>query len=92
MNIQFYSDPGHGWYRVPVRALQTLGIAAQISPYSYLRTKYAYLEEDADAALFFATLGERGIQPRIFSKFTNRPSAIRRYPSYSHQALLDLIG
>lgn len=92
LTITHYSDPGHGWYRVQSWVIQALDLTDQISPYSYLSRKYVYLEEDADAALFFATLGERGIQPRIFTKHTNRPSNIRNYPAYSHQALLDLIG
>ncbi len=92
MKVIFYTDPGHGWYRIPIWVLQALGIAEQISPYSYINSKYVYLEEDADAALFFATLGERGIQPRIYTRVSSRPSGIRQYPSYSHQALLDLIG
>jgi antirestriction protein ArdC len=50
----FTSDPGHGWLVVPVSDIATLGIAQDISPYSYLspRGGKAYLEEDGDAPRF----------------------------------------
>jgi antirestriction protein ArdC len=50
----FTSDPGHGWLVVPVSDIATLGIAQNISPYSYLspRGGKAYLEEDGDAPRF----------------------------------------
>ncbi|MBU2853362.1 zincin-like metallopeptidase domain-containing protein [Acidithiobacillus ferriphilus] len=50
----FTSDPGHGWLVVPVSDIFTLGIAPNISPFSYLspRGGKAYLEEDGDAPRF----------------------------------------
>jgi len=46
----FFEDPGHGWLRVPLKEVEP--IADKISPYSYMRGKYAYLEEDCDAWTF----------------------------------------
>lgn len=48
------SDPGHGWLVVPVKDIAQLGIAQEISGYSYLspRGSKAYLEEDRDAPIF----------------------------------------
>ncbi|MCD6434937.1 MAG: hypothetical protein J7L15_00895 [Clostridiales bacterium] len=46
----FFTDPGHGWLRVLLTELEP--IKDKISPYSYMRGKYAYLEEDCDMAVF----------------------------------------
>lgn len=50
----FTSDPGHGWLAVPVSDIAKLGIADQITPYSYQspRGGKVYLEEDGDAPRF----------------------------------------
>lgn len=50
----FFKDPGHGWLRVPVQELHELGIAGQISRYSYRNGTVAYLEEDCDLEAFCA--------------------------------------
>ena len=47
-----YIDPGHGWLKVPRKELHELGIADQITPYSYQRGDWVYLEEDRDWAVF----------------------------------------
>jgi Leu/Phe-tRNA-protein transferase len=78
-----YTDPGHGWVKVPRKFLVELGIHKQVSHYSYQRGAFAYLEEDADATLFFNTLKTRGIlvDQRLHS--TDRSSKIRSYASYA---------
>lgn len=48
----FHSDPAHGWLAVPLAELAKLGIANQISGYSYADGVYAYLEEDCDLSTF----------------------------------------
>lgn len=48
----FHSDAGHGWVKVPKRELKQLGIFDKITPYSYQKGDFAYLEEDNDATLF----------------------------------------
>ncbi|MDR7926427.1 zincin-like metallopeptidase domain-containing protein [Acidithiobacillus thiooxidans] len=52
----FTADPGHGWLVVPIRDIVDLGIAQDITPFSYLspRGSKAYLEEDVDAPRFVA--------------------------------------
>lgn len=56
LTLVFHSDPGHGWLEVPVAHLRELGIAGEISGYSYLRHGprhgSAFLEEDCDAPCF----------------------------------------
>ena len=46
LNLNYFTDPGHGWVSVKIDVLKTLGIADQISHYSYMRGSSAYLEED----------------------------------------------
>lgn len=48
----FFHDPGHGWLRVPHKMILALGIAAEISGYSYVDKDYVYLEEDCDYSRF----------------------------------------
>lgn len=48
----FIVTPGHCWLRVPLSELKELGIANQISSYSYQDNLYAYLEEDDDLSEF----------------------------------------
>jgi hypothetical protein len=78
-----YTDPSHGWLRVPLKMLVKLGIADKISPFSYVRTVYAYLEEDVDAALFLKTLEAKGKTVKFVTRHTNRYSRIRNYDSYT---------
>ena len=65
--LTFIVDPGHGWLRVPVTELETLGIVDDISPYSYLspRAMYAFLEEDGDVGIYLNARKNAGYnQPR----------------------------
>ena len=79
---QFYMDPGHGWLKVPIKDLVVLGIAGKITRYSYVKGKYAYLEEDCDAPLFIKALKERNQEPRIEDHTANSSSSIRGYQPY----------
>ena len=82
MKFNSYSDPGHGWTRVPRKLLDKLGIEDKITPYSRQRGDYAYLEEDCDLALFCSTLRARGIEPEFRHYSTDRTSKIRSYVSF----------
>ena len=81
-----YTDPGHGWLRVTLKMLVKLGIADKITPFSYVRTVYAYLEEDVDATLFLDTLKAKGKTVTYVERHTNRFSRIRNYASYGFTA------
>jgi hypothetical protein len=41
---RYIQDPGHGWIEVPRAELNALGIARQISLYSYQLGDWVYLE------------------------------------------------
>ena len=53
------TDPAHGWLTVSLAELQDLGIADDITPFSYINTSkgVAYLEEDCDALRFIRAKG-----------------------------------
>lgn len=88
---KFYCDPGHGWMAVKVQELHELGIMFKISPYSYLRGKTAYLEEDCDAALFFnAYRDKHGVDPKYTYVHTDNRSAIRNYDRYNTNKAVDM--
>ena len=80
--ITVYNDPGHGWGAVKIAELEALDIAHKISPYSYMRGKTAYLEEDCDLSLYLATLKQWGQEVQFIEKHTNKRSPIRSYQSY----------
>ncbi len=79
----FYQDPGHGWLKVPKSELEP--IKDKISPFSYMRGDWAYLEEDLDAYEFikhrFSSYEEA--RQHIKELHTNKSSKIRSYDSYS---------
>ena len=85
--FHYYSDPGHGWLKVKISLLEELGIADQISSYSYVMGEYAYLEEDADATLFMNTWRKTGRPYEFVEHCTegDRRSTIRNYQYYSAQ-------
>lgn len=82
MKLDFYSDPGHGWLAVPLELLDTLGLVDRVSRYSYLRGRYAHLEEDCDYSLFAQAMRERNVPFTIREHHTNNRSRIRGYASY----------
>lgn len=81
----FYTDPGHGWLRVPKTYLEKEGISkASFTSCSYENGKYVYLEEDCDFTRFVKILVDKGIirsyqdlYPRIGESHTDSSSSIR---------------
>jgi hypothetical protein len=82
MAFNFYSDPGHGWLKVPKKLLKKLNIEKDISLYSYMRKDFAYLEEDRDCNIFIDKLKETKIPFKIKTFNTNKNSKIRGYNYY----------
>ena len=86
MKFVIYADPSHAWCKVPKKLLVKLGIADQITGFSYVRGEYAYLEEDCDLSLLVSTLQVKGISIQFDERHTNKSSKIRSYQSYNrHQ-------
>ena len=61
--LTFVSDPGHGWLEVPLTDIAALGIEGQISPYSYINGRFAYLEEDCDMGVYLNARQAQGFPP-----------------------------
>jgi uncharacterized protein YkuJ len=75
--ITFYEDPSHGYYEVSKEMLKELGIEDKISGSSKREGDSVFLEEDADATLFFDTLQKQGIvlsQDLISDKYFDDPN------------------
>ena len=81
-SYMYYSDPGHGWLRVPLLHLMLLGLENMISSFSFKNDKYAYLEEDVDMLLFLKTAQERGWVVGLTTKNSNSFSKIRNMNRY----------
>jgi hypothetical protein len=91
----FYSDPSHGWLRVPRTLANKLGF--EISDYSYGSARFYYLEEDCDMMRFcLAFKAKYGVEPRIRDVVTNQPSHVRKYTRMGEfraaQAKLEAMG
>lgn len=84
MRLPFYTDPGHGWLRVTRTLVDHLGCAQQITPYSYQRGRYVYLEEDCDAPLVLRALKEQGVTDvqLVYREHPHR-STVRSYARYA---------
>lgn len=87
LTLNYYQDPGHGWVKIPIKTLVRLKIAHKISNYSYMRDKYAYLEEDCDLSLLLKALDSNGIIWRLREYNSNKQSKIRSYEYYSFEQL-----
>jgi hypothetical protein len=86
IKYMFISDPGHGWLAVPATTIRKLGLAQDISPYSYVSDtgKTVYCEEDCDAGLVIKAFKERGIEIK-FREVNNAHgySSVRGMAHYS---------
>ena len=82
-----YADPSHAWVKVKVAELDKLGISKYITPFSYVRGDYAYLEEDQDASTFIDELERRGVSPKFKFHRTDKQSKIRGYASFPERSI-----
>jgi hypothetical protein len=83
MKINYYTDPGHGWFKVNRSLLHKLDIADKITNYSKQRGEYVYLEEDCDFSTFAKAYEKAGGQLDLIYNHTNKPSKIRSYVPFS---------
>jgi hypothetical protein len=81
--IVVYNDPSHAWGKVKRKVLDNLGIAQQVSSYSYQYKDNVYLEEDADLSLVCRhLLLNTDVQIKFVEKHSDRDSRIRSYERY----------
>jgi hypothetical protein len=88
---RYIQDPGHGWIEVPRAELNALGIARQISLYSYQLGDWVYLEEDCDAGAWIkarALSGQPVGQDELHEEHTDTDSLIRDLERYRPSANL----
>ena len=86
---RFFTDPGHGWLRVPHSDLDALGIRDKITMYSYYNDRYAYLEEDCDLTTYMRALSDFGVSVKIVEKYSNSLSHIRRMKQFENNIDFD---
>ena len=81
MTFQFYSDPGHGWLRVDLQSVASVGLSpSSFSKFSYQQGLWLYLEEDCDASLFVkAYMAKHNRPPSVKEHHTEGRSVIRNY-------------
>lgn len=81
-----FTDPGHGWLRVPRALLRELGILDRITPFSYQRGGDVFLEEDCDLFTFVQAMARVG-RPVFYVETTasiaQRSSAVRSYARFT---------
>lgn len=88
LNLQFRSDPGHGWLIVDMAALHLTNLLpSDFSDFSYVtvqkgKLKFA-LEEDCDAPKFIRSAEDRGLTLNIKEHYTDGNSSIRSWQSIS---------
>lgn len=83
LDINFYADYGHGWGEVENSLLKQLGIADDISHYSFINGDLAYLEEDRDLSILCQKLTSLGIGFSFIEHNEDiAQSPIRNYQSY----------
>lgn len=89
---QFFEDPGHGWLKVTHAELKQLGIATEISEYSFMRGDYVYLEEDMDANTFYEAKKEKHLITIDYKINTSeKRSRIRGYDRYRPKGYITII-
>ena len=83
MKFNFHSDAGHGWLAVKNCLVRELGLAGEISEYSYMKGATSYLEEDGDMAKFINAFTLRfGVAPTIVELGSREHSPIRFMPRF----------
>lgn len=79
--LRFLTDPGHGWISAPRKLVNELGIAKQITAWSYQKGGSVYLEEDCDASLFMETAGKAGITITFITRY-HEDNYVRNMEAY----------
>lgn len=79
----FHADDMHGWLAVKMKEIEALGLANEISNFSYVLGKTVYLEEDVDMMKFLTAVQDAGIGKVEIRKAKHwAKSNIRGFKSY----------
>jgi hypothetical protein len=83
--FDYIQDHSHGWVKVSMAQLKLLRIVDKITPFSYYKAGFAYLEEDCDLSTFLEAYRERySSEPKFRDKVARvRRSRIRGYQPYT---------
>jgi len=81
MKYRFIADPGHGWLEVSREEVNRLGIAAEVSHYSYQYGDKVYLEEDCDLSVFLEAKKAVGEAVELVEVYQEN-TPVRNYPQY----------
>ena len=81
------TDPAHGWLTVPLAELRDLGIADDISKFSYISTSkgVASLEQDCDALRFIKAKGIDIRDREALSRWCEENTFTRHHGNANHQ-------
>jgi len=82
LKLNFHTDAGHGWLACKKDLVIALGIAKDITPYSYQRGQTVYLEEDCDMSRFMRACESHGVQVVLNEKYRDQ-SPIRNYEQFT---------
>ena len=82
ITLNFHNDGGHGWLECNRELINSAGIAADISKYSYQRGNDVYLEEDCDMPLLLNALRKRSIGVVVNDMYQDE-SPVRNYARYT---------
>jgi hypothetical protein len=90
--FDFVADSSHGWLKVPMSEIERLGIADQISTFSYQKNGMAYLEEDCDMTVFMKAREARGEAVKIVEHHRNGRSRIRNYAMFGGDRMVTRVN
>jgi hypothetical protein len=86
LDLNFYSDPSHGWLEVKRADLIALGIEDDISGFSYQKGAKVYLEEDNDMSRFMDAATAAGWTIKTAEFHNDADLFIRLYNRYESTA------
>ena len=86
LDLNFYTDPAHGWLEVKRSHLIALGIENQISRFSYEQGARVYLEEDNDLSRFMEAAAVAGWTIKTADFHNDDASFIRLLKGYQSTA------
>jgi hypothetical protein len=86
LDLNFYSDPSHGWLEVKRADLIKLGIEDDISGFSYQKGAKVYLEEDCDMSRFVDAATAAGWAIKYAEFHNDDELFIRLYNRYESTA------